>query len=391
MRDSVTTVFLSDFQPRLSPWRWHLDRYLLGQMLRPVLAGLGGGTLLVTAGKLFPLAERLVVERVSPGIVAQLLVLDLPATMVLALPIAGMFATLLTLGSLTSNSEITALRSSGISWRRIFIPVLVMGLLLSGLSFAVNNTLVPVSRSRIRELDQRALITQFATNPNQDLFFKADDQYWFFIRTVNPALNRMQDVTVLVFHPAATQASPSPQQHQQLRQVLLASEATWDGEQWHLREGRSHIYGSDGLTSSEHPFTDLALPVAADLATLMQPAVTPGELTLPQLTARLRFLAQSNVRGKEWLTEWYSRFSVPLACFFAVFVSLPLSVQASRQIGRYGGVVAGIMMVFFYYLILNLARSLGNAGAVPPWVAAWSHSLVFGSVGVLLSWRFWRR
>lgn len=355
---------------------WILERYIMGQMLGPVLAGIGGGTLLVTAGKLFPLAERLVVERIPLGIVLQLLVLDLPATVVLALPIGAMFATLLTLGALASQSEITALRAAGISWRRIFLPILLVGLCLSGISFGITNQVVPASRARIRELDQRALLTQFVPSQYQDIFFKANDHYWFFIRQVLPELNVMQDVTVLLI------------QDQRLAQVLVAREAAWDGQEWELRQGVEHTYGPQGLSLWEQPFASLRLPIGEDLATLMQPPVAPEELSLPALAAKVRFLSQSNVQRREWLTEWYSRFSLPWACFFCVLLALPLSVQASRQVGRYGGVVAGIVLVFFYYLILNLARSLGNAGAVPPWVAAWSHSLVFGSLGVLLGWRF---
>jgi len=369
------TTLLTPFVPNLP--RWILDRFIVGQMLYPVLAGVGGGTLLVTAGKLFPLAERLVVERIDPWTVAQLLLLDLPATVVLALPIGAMFATLLTLGSLASQSELTALRAAGVSWRRLFLPILLMGLCLSGVSFVFTNSVVPASRARIRVLDQRALITQFVPSQNQDIFFKADEHYWFFIRQVLPTLNKMQNVTVLVFEPLP-----------QLRRVILAQEGTWNGAAWELYDGVAHRYGSQGLSEAEEPFEKMTLPIARDLATLMQPPVTPAELSLPALQARVRFLAQSNLPAREWLTEWYSRFSLPWACFFCVFLALPLGVQASRQVGRYGGVVAGIMLVFVYYLILNLARSLGNAGAVPPWVAAWSHSLVFGSTGLLLSWRF---
>jgi lipopolysaccharide export system permease protein len=364
--------------------RFILERYLLGQMLMPVLAGVGGGTLLLTAGKLFQLADRLVEDRVPPLDVLKLLLLDIPATMVLAMPIAAMFATMLTMGKLSGNSELTALRAVGVPFRRLFAPILLMGLVLSLVSFGISNGMVPPSRQQIREIDQRSIVAQAQQEQNQDVFFKTEDNLWFFIHSVNPKLNTMEEVTILDVLPAA------PGEPQLLKQVILAGQASWDGEAWMLMEGIVHSYAPDGTSIGEAPFERRRLDVSDDLATLMLPPVAPDQLSLPDLHLRIQNLSRSNVSTEDLQTEWHSRFSIPLASFFAVLISLPLATHTARQVGRYGGVVFGILLVFVYYVILNVARSLGEAGAVEPWLAAWSHNILFGGVGVLLLVRFMR-
>lgn len=368
---------------------WLLERYLFGQMLTPVLTGVAGGTLLLLVGRLFTLAERLVEGSVPPLTVLRLLVLDLPEMVVLGMPIAAFFATMLTLGKLSGNSEITAMRAAGIPFTRIFRPLLLVGLLMSLSAFWISNVLLPASKREIRQIDQQALLARATTPVQYDVFFRTarvggtEDNLWFFIRQVDPRLNTMQDVTIL-------QVDPLPGGKYQLAEVTLAAQAVWNGLDWTLSEGVTHRYGPDGLSLAEEPFDRKPLEVSQDLAALMQPPVPPNELSLPELAERISRLARSNLNTQPLRTEFHMRFSLPLASFFAVLISLPLGSTTARRVGRYGGVVFGILLVFAYYVVLSVSRSLGEAGALPPWAAAWSFNILFGGLGLLLLARFLR-
>ncbi len=367
--------------------RWNyflLQRYLFGQMFMPLVMGVAGGTLLLLIGKLFTLAEKLVEDQVPALDVLKLLLLDLPSTVVLAMPIAALFATMLTLVKLSGNSELIALRAAGVTYRRIFAPFLIMGLIMSLVSFGISNGLVPPSQKAIRDIDQQSIIKQSQPEQNSDVFFKTQDNLWFFIRSVNPRLNTMEDLTILKVLPTEVGS------RHQLTEVTVAGQANWDGQRWTLIEGVVHIYGPDGITISEEKFDFQPIDVSDDLATLMLPPVDPSELSLIELQGRITNLNRSNLNTLELNTEWHMRFSLPLASFFSVLISLPLATHTARQVGRYGGVVFGILLVFAYYVILNVSRSLGEAGAVEPWLAAWSHNIAFGSVGTLLIIRFLR-
>jgi len=165
----------------------------------------------------------------------------------------------------------------------------------------------------------------------------------------------------------------------------------WTGvEPWSLSEGATHLYGPTGLSIAEQTFHRKPLQVSQDLAALMQPPVPPSELSLPELAERISRLARSNLNTQALRTEFHMRFSLPLASFFAVLISLPLGSTTARRVGRYGGVVFGILLVFAYYVVLSVSRSLGEAGALPPWAAAWSFNILFGGLGLLLLARFLR-
>ncbi len=357
-----------------------LLRYLMGGMLQPLIAAIGGGTILLTAGRLFELADQLIRDRTPPLTVLQLLLLDIPDTMVLAMPIAALFATMLTLGRLSANSEVTALRSVGISYRQIFAPILLLGLLVSGVAYGINDGIMPLAKQRIRTLDRQIILADVNPRLNQDVFFKTRDGLWFFIRSVEPQRNVMRDVTILDINPDSTTS--------RFRKILLATEANWDGTTWLLRDGVEHVYDAQGAL--ERPFETYPLAIGSDLSTLMLPAVDPKELTSQELWQQIQDLAGSNLASVDLRTELHLRFSLPLASFFAVLIAMPMAIQSTRQIGRYGGIVVAILLIFVYYILLNISRSLGEAGAIEPWLAGWSHNIVFGGVGMILLLRFWR-
>ncbi|MEO1131538.1 MAG: LptF/LptG family permease [Cyanobacteria bacterium J06639_1] len=300
------------------------------------------------------------------------------------MPVAALFATMLTLGKLSSNSELTALRSVGVPFRRIFGPILILGLILSAISYGINDGIVPLTKQRIRTLDRYSILAE--TNPvqNRDVFIKTPENLWFFIKQVNPQQNSMQDVTVLEVNPVR-QPDESP-----LRGVIHAREASWDGDQWTLQDGVAHQYNRAGIAIAETPFQKRPLEISADLATLMQPEIAPAELTSTELRQQIQAFSGSNLPTEALRTEWHLRFSLPLASFFAVVIAAPLAVRPARRAGRFNSIAFAIVLVFVYYVMLSISRSLGEAGAIAPWLASWSHNIAFGSIGSLLLLRYLR-
>ncbi|MEN9220534.1 MAG: LptF/LptG family permease, partial [Thermostichales cyanobacterium GMQP_bins_62] len=120
-------------QQRIWGWGW-LDRYLVGELIVPFFLGVAGGVTLLLGNQFFLYTELLVRKGAPPLVMLQILVLNLPAILILTFPIAGLLATLLVLGRMGADSEITAMRAAGISLTRLLIPLLIVGLGISALA-----------------------------------------------------------------------------------------------------------------------------------------------------------------------------------------------------------------------------------------------------------------
>ncbi|KUK42188.1 MAG: Permease YjgP/YjgQ family protein, partial [Thermovirga lienii] len=123
-----------------------LDRYILSEVSGAFFFGIAAFAVLLVAGDLlFDIADLIVEKGVSAWAVAKLFAYKLPEVIVMTLPMASLLACLLTFSRLSSQSEIVALRASGVAFQRILVPILIAGTLVSMVALAFNETLVPLS------------------------------------------------------------------------------------------------------------------------------------------------------------------------------------------------------------------------------------------------------
>ena len=149
-----------------------IDRWLLGQLIPPLLFAISAFTVVsVSVGVMVDLIRK-VVEFGLPLILAlQIMVLKLPSFLVLSFPMSVLLSTLLAYGKLSGNSEILALRSLGIRTYRTIIPALILSIFMTGLTFYFNNNLVPTANKYSEMLLRDGLGKSVSMEIGHDIFF----------------------------------------------------------------------------------------------------------------------------------------------------------------------------------------------------------------------------
>ncbi len=135
-----------------------LDRYVLREMLVPLGIGTCAVVLMLIGNLLFQYAPWFFSYGVPLVAVLQLTLYYTPYLIVLSLPVGTAVGTALTVNRLARDSEITVMRMAGISLRRIFAPLLLMGLLLSGLNYWLNESVVPPAMQEFNRLRNRMFL-----------------------------------------------------------------------------------------------------------------------------------------------------------------------------------------------------------------------------------------
>ncbi|MGB7248467.1 MAG: LptF/LptG family permease, partial [Phormidesmis sp.] len=135
-----------------------MDRYIARELTLPFLFGVGAfSSIGVSVGALFELIRKVTEFGLPASLVLEIFLLSLPEFVVLAFPMSTLLATMMTFSRLSSDSELIALRGCGVSVKRIVIPAVVLCLLITALSFMVNEVVAPVSTERAKVLLARAL------------------------------------------------------------------------------------------------------------------------------------------------------------------------------------------------------------------------------------------
>ncbi|WLT40066.1 LptF/LptG family permease [Synechocystis sp. B12] len=142
---AVGTFKQSRFQlplPRLSV----MDRYLFVELFLPFIFGMGMFTsLALSIGTLFDLVRRVTESGLPMDIAVKILFLKMPEFVVLAFPMSMLLASLMAYSRLSSDSELIALRSIGVSIYRLVVPALLFGIVVTGIAFVFNDRITPAA------------------------------------------------------------------------------------------------------------------------------------------------------------------------------------------------------------------------------------------------------
>lgn len=350
-----------------------LDRYLLAELIPPFLFGVMGFIIVMLPTFLFALTDLIVRAGASPASVGMLLVYNLPYIIVLGLPVAYLFGTTLAIGRMTRDFEIIAMRSAGVSLKRIIAPLLAGSLVVSAAAFVVSELVVPEANHRIN-LTIQDLAKNLAKPPiKANTFFQGTEGRHFYIREVKPS-GYMQGVFVF------------DKSKDGLPQVINAESARWIGSIWRLSFGHNYAYDRDGYLSRTISFKHMDLALKLNATDLIPDGLSVQEMSTKQMNKQLSDLQRSGAPTHKLEVALYKKWAVPLASFFAALIAAPLGLMFSRY-GAFMGVGLSIMLVFVYYVTMQITEALGNFGRIPPFLGAWTSNILFLLVGAALVWR----
>jgi len=347
-----------------------LDRYVIGEVVSPFLVGVIGFILIMIADILFTLTDLIINKGVPFFSVLKLLVFKLPAILVLTYPVSTLFGTAMALGRLSGDSEIVALRTSGVSMLRIAVPIIVVSFGISVLSFSTNEFVVPwanrVSENIIRQMILRKPVTQV----REKVFFKDKENRYFYVKRVDPRSSTLHDVMVYEFT------------GESLPRVILAKTAKYDGDRWDLQGGIIHKYDNQGHLAYEATFTSMRISVSENFLGYNEQK-TSQEMNSRELKKLIDSLRRGGVNTRSLLVDFYMKFSVPLTCFVFALIGISLSLPRVRG-GRAFGIVMCIIVVFSFYVFASVSRSFGYGGIVHPMLAAFVPQVTFAILGIVL-------
>lgn len=135
-----------------------MDRYIAAELLLPFMFGVGVfSSVLVAANTVFELVRKVVESGLPLVIALNVFLLKLPEVIVWAFPMATLLAALMTYSRLSSDSELIALRSCGVSIYRLVLPAFILSFVVTGMTFLFNEQVVPAANYQAGLTLNRAL------------------------------------------------------------------------------------------------------------------------------------------------------------------------------------------------------------------------------------------
>ena len=355
-----------------------IDKWLIAQLVPPLIFSISAFTVVsLSIGVMFDLIRKIVEFGFPFSLALKILILKLPGFLVLSFPMSVLLSTLLTYGKLSSNSELLALRSLGIKTSRFIVPALIVSIIMTGLTFFFNNSLVPYS-NKLAEISIRdGLGKSTIIETGNDVFFPGygslidpktnkpseKNTYLtqiFFSRVVKNKI--MKNVTLLDFSRIGS------------KQVLSAKSASFDKDnsRWIFQNGKIVYFSADAQTSIVN-FSTYFYPLGDGPLKVSEIQKDANDMTVAEAIAAKNIYENSgNIKeARKMKVRIQEKFTLPCACLVFGLIGSSLGSKSNLRSSRSQGFGLSVILILIYYIMSFLFSSLGVKGLLTPIFAAW--------------------
>jgi len=348
-----------------------LDRYIIKEVMSFVALAVAALTIMLIVRTLFESTDMLINKKVAWLYVVQLLFYRLPAYLVLTFPMSLLASSELAIGRLSTDGEITAMRAAGISLRRVVIPFVVAALVISILSFLINDYIVPEANRAHRNIMRENVLKIGPSYIRRNVFFRDAENRYFYVNRFDEKNMVMQDIMVYEF---TREKSP---------RTITAKKGKWVADTWKLENGTIYNYDEEGGIAYEMTFATMDIIVKEDLEKFFKNQRAPQEMNSKELKQQISILQQAGADTKNFEVILHMKYSVPFSGLIFVLLGVPLGLQIKKG-SKATGIIISIVLIFIYYIFVSTTRSLGNGGMLDPALAAWLPNIIFAILGIII-------
>jgi LPS export ABC transporter permease LptF/LPS export ABC transporter permease LptG len=362
-----------------------LTRYILREVTAHALIGAAIFTFVLFTRDLGRILELVVRASAPLPSVAEIFVFTVPLALTYTLPMSVLLGILIGLSRLAADSEITAMRASGMGvWS--FLRVLSIFVVVAWLMALANGLYIaPRAQAALGHLEDRLKGSQVSFEIQPRVFYEGFPKIVLYVQDVKSAqgaalwkgvfMADLNDVT----NPKITLA----------KEGIVVSEGA-DRLHLHLIDGSAHETdpkdpGRYQISTFQQTDIPIDLPSTENKTDESLPADVMNTGALWERASRV-----DPVHARWYLIAFHRRFALPTACLVLALVGIPLGLS-SKKSGKSGGFVLTIVLVFAYYTVSLVGISLARQGRVSPWFGAWLADIVFLALALFLLLRAEKR
>ena len=358
-----------------------LDRYLIHEILGPLALGFLVYTFILLFQFLFKSAEMIIRRGLLVSVVGQLLAMTLPNIIVLTIPMAMLFGILIAVGRLSADSELTALRSSGVSLLTLYRPILLVSACLTAVNMGLMLHALPWGNQGLQQLRFDIATQSVARQVQPRVFYEDWEGLVLYVFEVRPGEDRWRGVFLAESLPSTFENQVTVADWGEVRvdedgeRVILELENAAT-HKVNLREPESYE-----ITHHERVEIVVEDSFLTEQREKMSVSKSLRELTLEDLQERLDS-PSPEVRNLARV-EIHKKFSIPFACIVFGLIALPLGFNTRRG-GKGSGFAISIGVILLYYIMISNGEEAARYSRIPSWVAMWLPNVLLATAGIVL-------
>jgi len=348
-----------------------IDSYIIKKFLGTYFFSI---VLILSISIVFDLTEKLdnFVEHNAPlkAIIFDYYLNFIPFYMNMFSPLFTFIAVIFFTSKMATNTEIIAILSSGVSFRRLMVPYMISAAVIASISFTVGGFIIPHGNKKMLTFEDK-YVRKIKQDNARNLQMEVEKGVIMYIERFEVSNNTGYRFSLEKFN-GKTLASR-----------LTAESITWDSiNRWKMSNYLQRDF--NGMREK------ITKGVSKDTTIMVQPeeffitaaeAPQMNDIQLGSYLKKQRNRGVGNIQGFE--DEYYKRFSMPLAAFIMTLIGVSLSSRKVRGgMGLHLGI--GLALSALYILFSTMSTSFSVSGSMSAFTAVWLPNVVFLVIGIYL-------
>ena len=358
-----------------------IDKYILKELLLPFFLGFLVFTFILVMNRIFELVDLLVGKGLSIGMVFRVFYLSMPFIIALTVPMGVLVGILSVYGRLSSDSEIIALQSAGVSPIRLIYPALYFAIAITIGMTLFNNHILPKANYNLKLLLVKISRKRPTINIKEKRFNRIYRGYTIWVDRIDYAKSKVYGVKI--FQKNGTNVP----------KIVVAKDGkifvSNDGENLILYLYSGEVHELTTADPSHYRITRfskhiLKIPLGKRR---MPSTVMKGsrEMNTKELLKKVRSIKNRRVKWT-YLVEANKKFSIPFAAIVFVFIGFPFGLIV-RKGGLGIGLALSLAVFLIYYVFLIGGEQISDRGYLHPTISMWLANIVIGGIGIFLTRR----
>jgi lipopolysaccharide export system permease protein len=347
-----------------------LTRYIVKAVAAPLLGGIITFTCVLLGVQMLNLMRAAEKLHLSLSFTLELLALTIPQNLTIGASISVLLGILLGLGNLTGHSETIAMRAGGLSYKRIAIPIIVIGLLVSVFGVLLNEYVVPVSLQAYEQLRTTALTKEASGTIYQ--FYKTfqdnDIRKLIYADAYEPKDKELKNVLI------------QEMKEGKLTRTISAEAMYWNGEGWYFTKAQIYQYTTNSL-----------FPITVDKGRVhYELSITPKEIEQTNVEPESQSISDlkhyidkftTGIERQRLLVELNNKLAIPFASLVFAILGTPLALRPQRR-SKAAGFGLCIIYILIWYVLMGIGDYFARTGSVPVFLGAWLPNIALAGYGV---------
>ncbi len=298
--------------------------------------------------------------------------LSIPGHVYEIVPIAVLIGSMYTMGQLSENSELTVIRSSGFSIKRIAYTLSLTGLFFTLFTFAVGDLVTPITEKKAQQIKitaKDAIVTQ---EFKSGLWIK-DNNSFINIEHVLPD-SSLSEIHIYEFDKTF-----------RLRTITNAKKGSFKNSEWKLDDINQTIFDKDKVSTNSLKSAIWKSLIKPEMMNVL--LVSPEKMSSISLINFIKYLKNNKQKVTKYEVALWGKLIYPLASIVMVLFAIPFGFFQERSGGKNFKIFLGILIGIFYQIMNSSFRYIGLLNDWQPLTCALMPTLIFFLVGMVMIYK----